>query len=72
MSETMRSGVCMSSDDNIYKRSADGSGSWQHIAGKLKHVSASGNGYIWGVSSTDQIYKCKNHAAVRGFMYLVD
>ena len=37
----------------------DGSGSWTHIPGKLKHVSASGNGYIWGVNSHDRIYKCK-------------
>ena len=29
------------------------------MRGKLKHVSASGNGYIWEVNSARQIYKCK-------------
>ena len=44
----------------IYKRPADGSGSsWTRIPGGLKHVSASGNGYIWGVNRNDQIFKCK-------------
>ena len=32
---------------------------WQLIPGKLVHVSASGNGFIWGVNSGDEIYKCK-------------
>ena len=45
--------------NNIYKRSTDGTGSWINIPGKLKHVSASGNGYIWGVNSADNIYVCK-------------
>ena len=27
--------------------------------GKLKYVSVSGNGYIWGVNRVDQIFKCK-------------
>ena len=27
--------------------------------GGLKHVLASGSGYIWGVNSNDNIYKCK-------------
>ena len=43
----------------IYKRPVDGSGSWTRLPGALKHVSASGNGYIWGVNSNDDIYKCK-------------
>ena len=30
-----------------------------HISGALTHVSASGNGYIWGVNSSHLIYKCK-------------
>ena len=33
--------------------------SWKQISGGLKNVSASGNGYVWGVNSSDQIYKCK-------------
>ena len=49
----------VNSGDAIYKRPVDGSGSWQNINGRLKHVSASGHGYIWGVNAADQIYKCK-------------
>ena len=49
----------VNSADNIYKRPVDGSGAWTHIGGKLKHVSASGNGWIWGVNSADHIFKCK-------------
>ena len=50
----------MNANNYIYKRPVDGSGgSWQLIPGRLKHVSASGNGYIWGVNSNDYIYKCK-------------
>ena len=45
--------------DQIYKRPVDGSGKWQNVGGRLKHVSASGHGYIWGVNSGDHIYKCK-------------
>ena len=42
----------------IYKRPVDGSGEWKQIGGLLRHVSASGNGYIWGTTSGDAIYKC--------------
>ena len=49
----------VASDYTIWKRPVDGSGSWQKVPGGLKHVSASGNGYIWGVSHDDNIYKCK-------------
>ena len=37
----------------------DGSGGWKGIGGRLKHVSASGNGYVWGVNNDGQIFKCK-------------
>ena len=47
----------VNSADNIWKRPVDGSGDWSLIQGKLKHVSASGNGYIWGVNRNDDIYK---------------
>ena len=30
-----------------------------HVPGALIHVSASGNGYIWGVNKNYQIFKCK-------------
>ena len=39
----------VNSKDHIYKRPVDGSDYWKLIPGLLKHVSASGNGYIWGV-----------------------
>ena len=45
--------------DRIYKRPADGSGTWINVPGALTHVSASGNGYIWGVNKNDDIYLCK-------------
>ncbi len=49
----------VASDYTIWKRPIDGSGSWQNFLGRLKHVSASGYGYIWGVDSLDKIWKCK-------------
>ena len=39
----------VNSKDQIYKPPVDGSDYWKLIPGLLKHVSASGNGYIWGV-----------------------
>ena len=44
----------------IYKRNVDGSGAWSSpISGPpLKHVPASGNGYIWGVDTSNNVYKC--------------
>jgi len=46
-------------DNQIWKRPVDGSDHWQVVKGSLKHVSASGYGYVWGVNRTDGIYKCK-------------
>ena len=43
----------------IFKQPADSTGLWRGVGGILKHVSASGNGYIWGVNANDTIYKCK-------------
>ena len=43
----------------IYKRAVDGSGRWIRVGGNLKHVSASGHGYIWGTNSGRYVYKCK-------------
>lgn len=46
--------------DEIYKRPVDGSGGgWKKVPGLLKHVSASGNGYVWGVNGAQDIWKCK-------------
>ena len=49
----------VNSNDNIYVRPVDGSGSWSQITGRLIHVSASGNGYVWGTNRANNIYKCK-------------
>ena len=44
----------------VFKRPVDSSGNWKYISQlPLKHVSASGNGYIWGVNPKDDIFKCK-------------
>ena len=37
------------------------------VPGLLKHVSASGNGYISGVNKNDQIYKCKKPCSGRWY-----
>merc|ERR1719369_380794 len=47
----------VSSAHHIYKRPADGSGSWTYIPGRLKHVSV-GPRWVWGVNGDDRIYKC--------------
>ena len=53
----------VSEQQNIFKRPVNGSGRWTQItggqiSGGLRHVTASGNGYIWGTNSRDHIYKC--------------
>ena len=58
----------VTSTNVIYKRPVDGSGSWVPVPGSLTHVSASGNGYIWGVNEnivgpTNNIIKCKKPCA---------
>ena len=46
-------------NDDVYHRPIDGNGEWEHVCDlKLKHVSASGNGFMWGVNSNDSIFKC--------------
>ena len=45
--------------DGIFMRPIDASCDWKQIPGKLIHVSASGNGYIWGVNRANHIFKCK-------------
>ncbi len=59
------------SGNAIFKRPADGSGQWTTITGKLKQVSASGNGYIWGVNSEDKIFKCKKPCGNGGQGWIV-
>ena len=43
----------------FWKHIDDVLGNWVSVPGILKHVSASGNGWIWGVTNTDQVFKCK-------------
>ena len=69
-------------DNRIYKRPVNGNGSWVQVYGLLTHVSASGNGYIWGVNDnivgpTNNIYRCKKPCAgdweeVEGNMRQID
>ena len=47
------------SRDTVYKSPIDGSANWTLVPGQMKHVSASGNGYIWAVGSGDVVHKCK-------------
>ena len=49
----------VNSNDLIWKRPVNGGGSWTRVSGALRHVSASGSGYIWGVNAGENIYKCK-------------
>ena len=58
----------VTSTNDIYKRPVDGSGEWVPVVGSLTHVSASGNGYIWGVnedavSEIYNVFKCKKPCA---------
>ena len=47
-------------DNGVYTRPIDGSGSWNKIPKEvLKEVSASNDGYIWGVNSGKNVYRCK-------------
>ena len=44
----------------VFKLPADASSSWVSIPQlKLKQVSASGNGYVWGTTAKDDVYYCK-------------
>ena len=45
--------------NGIWKRGVDGSGSWVKVSGTGLHVSASGNGYMWHVSTDHCSYSCK-------------
>ena len=47
------------SGDAVYKAPIDGSANWTLVPGSMKHISASGNGYIWAVGSGSVVHKCK-------------
>ena len=51
----------------IFKRPVDGSGGWTRVRGGLKHVTASGNGWIWGVNRHDQIFRCAKPCSGRWY-----
>ena len=44
----------VNANDNVYYCPIDGSGEWEHVCDlKLKHVSASGNGFMWSVNQRE-------------------
>ena len=43
----------------IYRKAVDGSGGWSRVGGLLKHITVSGLGYIWGVTSAQNVFSCK-------------
>ena len=47
------------SGDTVYKAPIDGSANFTLVPGEMKHISASGYGYIWAVGSGDLVHKCK-------------
>lgn len=50
----------VNANHDVYNRPIDGSGNWKCVTGlKLKHVSASGHGFMWGVNGHDNIFKCE-------------
>ena len=49
----------VTSSNHLYKRPVDASGKWIGLSQPFYHVSASGNGYIWTISSNYCAYKCK-------------
>ena len=59
------------SSNGIYKRSVDGSGNWVKVSGASIYVSASGNGYIWGIDTGKNCaWTCKKPCS--GSWVLVD
>ena len=66
-------------DGSVWKRPINSAwGSWTYVPGaSLKHVSASGKGYLWGVTAQNHVYKCKkpcngHWAYLAGLMKQVD
>ena len=50
----------VNSQNNTWTRPVDGSGGWRQIPGRrLKHITASGKDDIFGISSSNDIYRCK-------------
>ena len=48
----------VNSNNDIFSRPIDGSGSWCHIPGKLTDVTASGYREIYGVNAAGNIFRC--------------
>jgi hypothetical protein len=50
----------VANDGAIWKRPVNAFwGSWTYVPGAMKHLSASGNGHIWGVNAYNRVYMCK-------------
>ena len=43
--------------NKLYKKNIDGSGSWNYLNKKLKHVSGASNTYLWGVDTTGKVVR---------------
>ena len=46
-----------SSENKLYKKNIDGSGTWNILNKKLKYVSGSSNTYLWGVDTTGKVVR---------------
>ena len=46
-----------SSENKLYKKNIDGSGSWNILNKNLKYVSGSSNTYLWGVDTTGKVVR---------------
>ena len=56
------------STDMIYKAPIDGITNRTFVPGQMKHISASGNGYVWAIGSRDVV---KSHALESGRQLMV-
>ena len=43
--------------ENLYKKKIDGSGGWNFLNKKLKHVSGASKTYLWGVDTTGKVVR---------------
>lgn len=57
-------------DKNTYRRPVDGSGQWEQVGGSLSDVSASGDGWVWGIRPDGSIWRCAKPCAADGSGWL--
>ncbi len=50
----------------VHRRPVDGSGQWEQITGSLSDVSATGDGWVWGIQGESLIFKCPKPCAANG------